>query len=373
MLCPVIFGLSWVAVRSDLLPAILLTAFDHASGFLLIVFLAVVGAAACLLGAHSRRRRARQFAARIAELEQNARTAAELAGARQMLLEASRVAGMGEMATGVLHNVGNLLNSVNVSVNVLAESLHRSRVGSVARLSALLHEHAGDLGAFLTADARGQRILPYLDTLADHLAGEQQRLLAELESLRGNVHLIKDIVSIQQNYAKVIGVVESLAPADLFEDALRVNAAALSRQDIEMVREFKPTASVRVERHKVLQILLNVLRNATYALDEGPQAARRLVLRIEPAGGMVRFVISDNGVGIPPENISRIFSHGFTTRKAGHGFGLHSSALAAQEMNGTLKAQSDGPGRGATFILELPSAPKEPAPAVAAAAPALHR
>jgi PAS domain S-box-containing protein len=294
----------------------------------------------------------------------------ELAETYKTLVDASRVAGMAEVATGVLHNVGNVLNSINVSSNVIAESLHHSRVGSVAKLSTLLHEHAGDLGGFLTTDPRGQRILPYLDTLADHLTGEQQRLLSELESLRGNVDHIKDIVSMQQNYAKVLGVVESLSPVDLFEDALRMNAAALNRHDIEVVREFKPTPPVRVERHKVLQILINVIRNAKYAVDEGGQANRRLDLRIEPAGEMVRFSISDNGVGIRPENITRIFSHGFTTRKDGHGFGLHSSALAAREMGGTLKAQSDGPGRGATFILELPCTPKEPAPAAAGAAPA---
>ena len=154
------------------------------------------------------------------------RTEQELADTYKTLMDASRVAGMAEVATGVLHNVGNVLNSVNVSVNILAESLHHSRVGSVAKLSALLHEHAGDLGAFLTTDPRGQRILPYLDTLADHLTGEQQRLLSELESMRRNVDHIKDIVSMQQSYAKVIGVVEMLAPADLFEDALRMNAAA---------------------------------------------------------------------------------------------------------------------------------------------------
>ena len=300
------------------------------------------------------------------------RTEQELVETYKTLLDASRVAGMAEVATGVLHNVGNVLNSVNVSVNVLAESLHHSRVSSVAKLSVLLHEHAGDLGAFLTADPRGQRVLPYLDTLADHLTGEQQRLLSELESLRQNVEHIKDIVSMQQNYAKVLGVVEMLAPSELVEDALRMNAVALSRHDIEVVREFKPAPLVRVERHKVLQILINVIRNAKYALDESTQP-KRLLLQIEPAGDMVRFIVIDNGIGIPPENLTRIFSHGFTTRKDGHGFGLHSSALAAKEMGGTLIGQSGGTGRGATFTLELPCAPKEPSPATASASPMLRR
>ena len=300
------------------------------------------------------------------------RTEQELAETYKTLMDASRVAGMAEVATGVLHNVGNVLNSVNVSVNLLTESLHHSRIGSVAKLSALLHEHAGDLGAFLTADPRGQRVLPYLDTLADHLTGEQQRLLSELVSVRENIDHIKDIVAMQQNYAKVIGVVEMLAPADLFEDALRMNAAALSRHDIEVVREFHPAPAVWMDRHKVLQILINVIRNAKYALDDGLHPNRRLVLRIEPDGETIRFVISDNGVGIPPENLTRIFSHGFTTRKDGHGFGLHSSALAAHEMGGRLTGHSDGPGRGATFILELPYTAREPSPAAASETPVVR-
>ena len=307
----------------------------------------------------------------LEDITASKRTEKELAETYKTLMDASRVAGMAEVATGVLHNVGNVLNSINVSTNVLADSLQHSRVSSVSKLSQLLHSHAGDLGKFLTDDPQGQRILPYLDTLADHLAGEQQRLLSELESLRRNVDHIKDIVSMQQNYAKVAGVAETLAPAELFEDALRMNAAALSRHDIEVVREFGQSPAVQVERHKVLQILINVIRNAKYALDDGPQANRRLLLRIETAGGFVRYVISDNGVGIPPENLTRIFSHGFTTRKDGHGFGLHSAALAAHEMGGRILVHSDGPGRGATFTLELPCAVKAATPSPDSAAPAL--
>jgi PAS domain S-box-containing protein len=299
-------------------------------------------------------------------------TGQELAESRKALTTASRAAAMAEIATGVVHNVGNVINSVNVSVNVVAESLRQSHIGSVAKLSTLLHEHAGDLGAFLSTDPRGQRILPYLDTLAEHLGGEQKRLRAEIESLRGNLDHIKDIVSMQQSYAKVAGVEEMVPPSDLFADAFRLNAVALSRHDIEVVREFAPTPLVRVERNKVIQILINVIQNAKYALDESGRSNRRLVLRTETAVDKVRFIITDNGVGIPPENIGRIFSHGFTTRKDGHGFGLHSAILTAQEMGGTLKAQSDGPGRGASFILELPCAPKASEPGGEGSAPALH-
>ncbi len=294
------------------------------------------------------------------------KTEQELADTYKSLLDGSRVAGMAEVATGVLHNVGNVLNSVNVSVNLLAENLQGSRIGNVAKLSALLHEHADDLGTFLASDPRGTRVLPYLDTLADHLTGEQQRFLAEVDSLRQNVDHIKDIVSMQQEYAKVMGVVEELAPADLIEDALRMNAAALTRHDVTLVREIAPSPPVLVERPKVLQILINLIRNAKYALDEGGQPDKRMTVGLAPGARSVRVIVSDNGIGIPPENLGRVFTHGFTTRKDGHGFGLHSSAVAAKEMGGSLAVHSDGPGRGATFVLELPRADAVPPAAVAA-------
>ncbi|HTX66748.1 MAG TPA: PAS domain S-box protein [Opitutaceae bacterium] len=307
----------------------------------------------------------------LEDITQRKQTEQELADTYKSLLDASRVAGMAEVATGVLHNIGNVLNSVNVSVNLLAENLQNTRLGNIARLSALLHEHVEDLGTFLTTDPQGQRVLPYLDTLADHLTGEQQRLLAEVDSLRRNVDHIKDIVGMQQEYAKVVGVIEALAPVDLVEDALRMNAAALTRHDVELVRQLAPAPAVIVERPKVLQILINLIRNAKYALDEGGRADKRLLVRLEHDAGCVRVIVCDNGIGIPPENLGRVFTHGFTTRKDGHGFGLHSSAVAAKEMGGRLTVHSDGPGRGATFTLELPRADvaAPAAPAVAAAAP----
>jgi len=291
----------------------------------------------------------------------------ELSDTYKHLMDAARVAGTVEMANGILHNVGNVLNSVNVSVNVLAEGAQNSRLSGLTKLCALLHEHAGDLAAFLTADAKGQRVLPYLDTLADHLTGERQRLIAEVASLRQNVDHIKDIVGMQQSYAKKIGQVEVLPPATLFEDALRLNAAALARHDIEVVREFQEAPEVQVERHKALQILVNLIRNAKYALDESQRANKQLLLRIEAGGRGARLVVRDNGVGIAPENLERIFTHGFTTKKDGHGFGLHASILAARDMGGALIAQSEGVGRGATFVLELPRARN---PVKAPAAPA---
>jgi PAS domain S-box-containing protein len=276
----------------------------------------------------------------------------------RQLMDTSRKAGMAEVATGVLHNVGNVLNSVSVAATVVADRLRRSKLTNLRRAATALREQNGHLAEFLTSDPKGKLIPEYIATVADQLAGEQTKLLAKIDSVGEHIEHIKEIVAMQQSYAKVSGVYEGLPVTGLVDDALRMNAAAFDRHGIELVREFAENLPlVRVDRHKVLQILINLLRNAKYAMDAQRGHAKRLVARISLASpDRVRISIVDSGVGIAPEHLTRIFSHGFTTKKDGHGFGLHSGANAAKEMGGTLTAHSDGPGKGAEFTLELPTA-----------------
>jgi signal transduction histidine kinase len=300
----------------------------------------------------------RQVAERTRELRQeNAerkRAEAELIEAHRELLVTSRVAGMAEIATNVIHNVGNVLNSVNVSAGVVADTVRKSRVESLARVVALLKEHEHDLGEFITNDPKGRQLPAFLAQLSEYFLTGQKTTLAELDSLQLNIGHIRDIVAMQQNYAKVSGLEEIVNVVDLVEDSLRMNDNELARHRIEIVREFGDVPPINVDKHKVLQILINLIRNARYACEESERADGRLTLRVSNGDGRVKVSVIDNGVGIPQENLTRIFNHGFTTRKGGHGFGLHSSALAAKEIGGSLCAQSDGPDRGATFTLELP-------------------
>jgi PAS domain S-box-containing protein len=279
---------------------------------------------------------------------------ADLKQAHQELLKASRLAGRAEVATGVLHNVGNVLNSVNVSAALVTDHLKKSKAAKLVKVVALLREHAPDLGAFLASDPKGKQVAPYLEQLAQHFVDEEQLILKELELLRTNVEHIKEIVAMQQNYATVSGIAESVHLSELVEDALRINEADLPRRQVQVVREFEPAPPVSVDKHKVLQVLINLLRNAKYACDDLDRPDKQIVVRIAHDQNRVKTSVIDNGVGIPAENLTRIFAHGFTTRKGGHGFGLHSAALAAREMGGCLIAQSEGLGRGSTFTLELP-------------------
>ncbi len=289
------------------------------------------------------------------QIQVTERAMAKLAETQQSLMDMSRHAGMAEVATGVLHNVGNVLNSVNVSSTLISERLRNSRIPRIKKLSELLQSHAHDLPTFLTTDPAGQQIITYLGALADNLAQEQSSQLEELAGLRKNVEHIKDIVAMQQNYGRVSGFIELVSLDDVVEDALRLNSESLRRRSVTVQREFEPLPLMLVDKHRVLQILINLIRNAGHALEECDQAKRLLTLRVGPAGTeRVRIEIQDNGAGIAPENLIRIFQHGFTTRHDGHGFGLHSGAIAAKEMGGSLHAHSDGPGQGATFTLELP-------------------
>jgi two-component system, NtrC family, sensor kinase len=290
-----------------------------------------------------------------AEVAAKDRAHAELAEAQQRLLVASREAGMAEVATGVLHNVGNVLNSINVSTTLLRENLSKSEVPSLTRLSDLLQQHRADLGDFLTSDPKGQRVLGFLARLSEHFHHQHGKLEQELEQLGKNVEHVKEIVAMQQSYARVSGVLEQVSIAEVVDDALQMNAAGLRRHGVQVVREYQEIPKATVDRHKVLQILVNLVHNAKYALDAVSRSDKLLSISIGMnGGGRVKVKVMDNGIGIKPENLTKIFSHGFTTRKSGHGFGLHSGANAAKEMGGVLKLHSEGEGMGVTATLELP-------------------
>jgi two-component system NtrC family sensor kinase len=279
----------------------------------------------------------------------------ELRQAQGELVTTARQAGMAEIAINVLHNVGNVLNSVNVSAGLVVSRVRASKVQGLTRAVRMMDEHAGDLGAFLTSDDKGRMLPGYLNQLALVLVAEQQATTEELMAMTKSVDHIKEIIATQQAYAGSASLVEWVRIHELVEDALRMNVGALTRQHVKVVKEFAAVPEMPLDKGRILQILMNLIRNAKQALEGVADREHRLTLSL----GLVqertlRVAVTDNGVGIAPENLTRVFAHGFTTKKDGHGFGLHSAAVAAREMGGTLTAHSDGLGTGARFTLEFP-------------------
>ncbi|WP_448124679.1 DAHL domain-containing protein [Pseudomonas veronii] len=279
----------------------------------------------------------------------------QLRDAQSELLDSARQAGMAEIATNVLHNVGNVLNSVNISADLVARKLRTSKALGLGKAMQLINEHPDDLGTYLREDEKGKLLPGYLNQLVEAIAVEQQGLTDELAQLSKSVDHIKDIVSTQQSYAGVSSVLEPLQVSALMDDALRMNSGALNRHHVTVVKEYADVPQIMADKHRLLLIMVNLISNAKYAMSNLTDRPRQITLSIQTIeDNILQISVKDEGEGIPAENMTRIFTHGFTTRKEGHGFGLHSCALAAIEMNGRLTGYSDGPGKGALFTLQIP-------------------
>ncbi len=278
----------------------------------------------------------------------------------RQLLDTARDAGMADVATNVLHNVGNVLNSVNVSAELIRERLKRSELSDLNRALAVMEEHVDNLAGFITSDAKGKYLPAYLIVAGKALASEHATLIDSITSLEEHIDHIKTIISMQQSYTYAAGLTQPAALAELLDDALELNSSSLTKYGIEVIREYEELPDITVDKHKLLQVVINLIKNAKEAIAEGAAPERKLIVRLLQHGeDRIRIQVADNGPGIPRKNLEKVFSHGFTTKEHGHGFGLHSCANLVAEMSGALSARSDGPGKGTTFTIELPAAPVE--------------
>ncbi len=276
------------------------------------------------------------------------------------LMTVSRKAGMAEISAGVLHNVGNVLSSVLVSATTLGEVLRQSRVSGLVKAAGMLDERRDDLAAFLSTD-RGKLVVPYLVQVAAHIVEEMESAQNDLTRIEKGIEHIRAIVTSQQSYAKSGALSEQLRLSEVLDDVLKLNSSRFDKHEVRIVRRLEADPPLVTDRHKAMQILINLISNALHAVkgvERSDVEARvensiTITMRSTSAGNLA-VEVADTGVGIAPENLARIFEYGFTTRKEGHGFGLHSSALTAQELGGRLRVTSEGVGRGAAFTLELP-------------------
>ncbi len=283
------------------------------------------------------------------------RMLAKLAESRAAVVSAARQAGMSEIATGILHNVGNVLNSVCVSADVMEEKLENSRLSHLEKLCALLVSQRGDLARFVAEDPKGAQVVPFLEALTRQLRDEHSGMRDELRHLEEAVEHIRELITSQQAFAGRSTLLEPTCVAEQIEAALRLVAKVHGDRDgIHVDRRIEELPRLILDRHKLVEILVNLIQNARQAVHEAAPEQPRILVRALQREGWMRIEVEDNGCGIPPENLSRIFGHGFTTKKTGHGFGLHASANAAGELGGRLFAESEGAGKGSRFVLELP-------------------
>lgn len=274
----------------------------------------------------------------------------------QELIKVSRSAGMAETATGILHNVGNVLNSVNVSASRITTRLHGSQLTKLEKAATLLQTQQHKLADFLTQDVRGQALPEFINRLVHAAQKEQREIQDEFQCVQENIDHIKEVIRMQQSQARYSSTREECNLATLAETAIRIFQSASGREHIEIIRDFDELAPVVTEKNRVLQIMINVLTNAGNALLEHETPERKIFVRIgRYSDEIVRIQIRDTGIGMTRSQLAKIFTHGFTTRKNGHGFGLHTCAVSAEELGGSLTASSEGIHKGASFTLLLPT------------------
>jgi signal transduction histidine kinase len=279
----------------------------------------------------------------------------KLEHSRAEVVRTARVAGMSEISTGVLHNVGNALNSVNVAVNVISERVRDNKLAKLERVVEMIESQGERLGEFITSHPKGKHVAPFLSEVAKLMRSEHNEIAAETTKLCAGVEHLRALVASQQELAGKNELREAVRIEDQVE--LAATLCDLTRGDGTGPTFEVSTPNlgrVMLDRHKLVQILVNLFKNAREAIVEAKSTPGRIRVRVETASERLRIVVADDGCGIDADNLGRIFNHGFTTKVGGHGFGLHSSANAAVEMGGRIEAASEGPGRGSTFTLELP-------------------
>lgn len=271
------------------------------------------------------------------------------------LVSTARLAGMSEVATSILHNVGNILNSVNVSAIILKKNISKIHYKKLSAIKTMFDENINRLSEYLLNDPKGKLILPYLDALSKSLQEEYEENMKEANTLENNINNIKEIISMQQSLSGISNLTEKISIPDLINNA--VKSVILEKHQIDVQIEIAPEINDFVtDKSKLFQILTNLLTNAkdSVLLHEFNNSKEIAISVNRTNENHINIKVLDNGIGIQRNNLDRIFSFGFTTKKTGHGFGLHCSAIYARDLGGTLNAESNGAGKGAQFVLDLP-------------------
>jgi PAS domain S-box-containing protein len=271
---------------------------------------------------------------------------------QKQLVTVARQAGMMQVATSILHNIGNVLTTLNISVTLLQEIISFSELNHFPKIAHLIEEHKENLVGYLFQDPKGKFLPEFIVVLAQLWEKENLHMRNELDLIEKNVQHIKNIIKLQQSMSGTLGIKEKVEINHLLDELVAMEAKEFEKYDIEIFKEYSDIPEISLDRGRLMQILVNIIRNALDALKEQKES-KKIIYRTVLVNQKIRIEISDTGCGIDKKNLINIFSYGFTTKKEGHGFGLHTSAILAREMGGQLIANSEGVGKGATFTLIL--------------------
>jgi len=293
----------------------------------------------------------------LRDITKRKETEATLAEAQQTLVDSAHKSGMADMATGVLHNIGNILNSVNLAGEEIHRITSNSKINGFIKANELLENHKDNLADFFTIDEKGKKLPAYYLKMGKVLTDEMKEIQNESDELIEKTTMMKEVISTQQTYAQSGFHTEQLEIHELMEDALKIQIASLEKWGVKIHKHYRETPACIGQKSKLLQVITNLIKNAKEAMNNNDEFNKPKELTIETGvldDGFSYIKITDNGCGISSKQLAKIFNHGFTTKEQGHGFGLHTSANAMTEMRGSLKVDSAGIEKGASFTLTIP-------------------
>ncbi|MBU2514126.1 response regulator [bacterium] len=280
----------------------------------------------------------------------------ELERTHKELVEKAHKAGMADIATDIVHNIGNVLNSVKTSVQIIDNVVNNSLMINFKKANELLRENIDSLEEFICKDEKGKLLMNYYLKIEEGLDEEQLQVKELIERMRRMVDAIADIVSAQQSYTTFDWLVEEADLRKTVSDAITVMNQQIEAFHIDLKLDFAEVPPVPIQRIKLLHVLINIIKNAGEAMASVPNHERSFSISVgyDPIDSKTILIrLKDNGPGISPENLERIFSYGFTTKKGRHGLGLHSCANYITEMGGKIWAENNSSGKGTTFFLKF--------------------
>jgi len=292
------------------------------------------------------------------EIENRLKDKQNLEEMSQNIVTTSRQAGMSDLATTILHDVGNVLNSLNTSIDFLHEHLATSKMDKLSKAAMKMERAYADGDKFIENEEL-KLLVPYINEVSKHLNKEYSIINDELASIKKNVNHIKNVIQTQQQHAKKSASTEKIQINRVVDEALEFSRTSISSHNITIETNYSNLPVCTIDKHMVLQIITNLISNSVQSLIEKNNNDKKIIMQTKCVNtDKFEISVQDNGVGIVEDNLIKIFSHGFTTKKTGHGFGLHGCANGAKSLGGTLRVHSDGADQGALFTLELPFRPK---------------
>ncbi len=286
-------------------------------------------------------------------------TEEELHRAQEGLLQAAHKAGMAEIATGILHDVGNLLNSVNVSCGLLHSALETKAVDGLQKCNTMFQEHLNDLPAFFANDPRGRKLPQLYVKIGEVLHQEWMHVARENERIQRTVDVIREVIGTQQDNARLSLFEQDIDVGEVINEVLALQQTYITDAHVKIDKDFDPGLQLKTQKAKLIFVMVNLIRNAVDAVRSTEEEKRLIQIRAFVNDTATFVQVEDNGIGIPPDNMAKIFTHGFTTKPSGHGFGLHACANFMKEMRGSIGADSPGEGQGTVFQLKFPKQPEQ--------------